>query len=244
MAKDLVANGKSADLIVANNVLAHVPDINDFCRGLATVLKADGVISFEFPHLLNLIKGKQFDTIYHEHFSYLSLVTVQRILAVAGLEVFDVETLPTHGGSLRVFAAHRGAKTLNASVGRMCEKEREFGIEKRESYSEFQTSIELLKDHFLRFLHNAKTSGKTVAAYGAAAKGNTLLNFAGVNADLISYVVDAAPSKQGKFLPGSHIPIYAPDFFKRSPTGYSTYSTVEYCKRDSRTEQKSKTYGH
>lgn len=214
LAKDLVANGKSADLVVANNVLAHVPDINDFCRGVATILKPDGVVSFEFPHLLNLIKEKQFDTIYHEHFSYLSLVAVQRILTSVGLEVFDVETLPTHGGSLRVFAAHKSARTVSASVARMRENEREFGLEKPETYTAFQHQIERLRDDFLSFLLAAKASGKSVAAYGAAAKGNTLLNFAGIRADLISYVVDAAPSKQGKFLPGSHIPIHAPSYLQ------------------------------
>jgi len=214
LAKDLVANGKSADLVVANNVLAHVPDINDFCRGVATILKPDGVVSFEFPHLLNLIKEKQFDTIYHEHFSYLSLVAAQRILTSVGLEVFDVETLPTHGGSLRVFAAHKSARTVSASVARMRENEREFGLEKPETYTAFQHQIERLRDDFLSFLLAAKASGKSVAAYGAAAKGNTLLNFAGIRADLIAYVVDAAPSKQGKFLPGSHIPIHAPSYLQ------------------------------
>lgn len=217
LAQQLKHDGKSADLIVANNVLAHVPDINDFCQGIATILKPQGVVTFEFPHLLNLIEQKQFDTIYHEHFSYLSLGTVQAILAEQGLEVFDVEALTTHGGSLRIFAAHKGAQNISASVELLQAKENTFGLFRRETYLGFQTEIEQIKNDFLAFLLEAKSKGQSVAAYGAAAKGNTLLNFAGVRPDLVSYVVDAAPSKQGKFLPGSHIPILPPSALREAP---------------------------
>lgn len=214
LAKELKQQGKQADLIVANNVLAHVPDINDFCAGIAELLKPNGVVSFEFPHLQNLIANKQFDTIYHEHFSYLSLASVTRILLAQGLDVFDVEKLPTHGGSLRVFAGINGAYEPSSNVERIRNAERTFGIETRGVYANFQRQVEHIKNNLLRFLLEAKSQGKTVAAYGAAAKGNTLLNFAGVKPDLIDYVVDAAPSKQGKFLPGSHIPIVPPSHFK------------------------------
>jgi SAM-dependent methyltransferase len=217
LAQDLVAKGKEADLIVANNVLAHVPDINDFCAGLKTLLKAKGVISFEFPHLQNLIKYKQFDTIYHEHFSYLSLVAVVRILRAQGLEIFDVTALPTHGGSLRVFAGHHGERLVEESVINTINAEHAFGLESLETYEGFQREIETMKDNLLKFLLEAKSQKKRVAAYGAAAKGNTLLNFAGIKPDLIEFVVDAAPAKQGKFLPGSHIPIVAPEQLEHTP---------------------------
>ncbi|MGJ8527845.1 methyltransferase domain-containing protein [Maritalea sp.] len=211
LATKLKANGKSADLVICNNVLAHVPDINDFCAGIKTVLNPNGVVSFEFPHLLNLIEQKQFDTIYHEHFSYLSLGVVERILRKVGFEIFDAEQLSTHGGSLRVFAGHQGVHPIAQNVDDVLARETEFGLFDRNTYLGFQTEVEKIKDAFLRFLLDAKAQGKAVAAYGAAAKGNTLLNFAGVRCDLISFVCDGAISKQGKYLPGSHIPILAPD---------------------------------
>ena len=199
-----------ADLVVANNVLAHVPDINDFVAGIAQLLKPHGRASIEFPHLLQLLKGNQFDTIYHEHYSYLSLRVVQRIAAEAGLDVVDVEQLPTHGGSLRVWLAKRGAMEPTAAVTMLLEDEFAAGLESLEAYEDFQRRAEATKDGLLQFLLRAKHDGKIVLGYGAAAKGNTLLNYAGIRADLLPAVSDQATSKQGKFLPGSHIPILPP----------------------------------
>lgn len=209
LARDLSAQGTSADLTVANNVLAHVPDINDFVAGFATLLKPQGVATFEFPHLLRLIAENQFDTIYHEHFSYLSLIAVQRIFAANGLTVFDAQELPTHGGSLRVFAqrSDTGTQPVTKKVGLLLQLEDEAGICSAAYYADFQGRSEKVKDDFVGFLIDAKRSGKIVAAYGAAAKGNTLMNFAGIRPDLIRYVVDKNPAKQGKFMPGSRIPI-------------------------------------
>ncbi|MFC1512828.1 methyltransferase domain-containing protein [Thermodesulfobacteriota bacterium] len=217
LAKELVTQGKQADLTTANNVLAHVPDINDFVAGFALLLKPSGVATFEFPHLLKLIEGNQFDTIYHEHFSYLSLISVQRIFETNGLTVFDVEELPTHGGSLRVFAqrCNSGKHACMSRVAKVIEREKHAGMETTEYYTDFQVRAEKVKDDILLFLIDAKRQGKTVAAYGAAAKGNTLLNFAGIRPDLLPYVCDAAPSKQGKYLPGSHIPILAPSALQK-----------------------------
>lgn len=213
LAKELVARGMQADLIAANNVLAHVPDINDFIRGFSILLKPHGVATFEFPHLLRLIEQKQFDTIYHEHFSYLSLSAVDRIFSANGLSVFDVEEHPTHGGSLRVFAqrSDTGVQAHCSRVDFLNEREAQVGMRSPEYYSDFQMSAEQVKDKFLEFLLEAKRLRKSVAAYGAAAKGNTLLNFAGVRSDLISFVVDRNPVKQGKYMPGSRIPILAED---------------------------------
>jgi hypothetical protein len=209
LAARLVAAGRRADLTAANNVLAHVPDINDFTAGFATLLAPAGVATFEFPHLLRLLADTQFDTIYHEHFSYLSLTAVARIFAANGLSVCDVEELPTHGGSLRVFAqrADTGSRPVHVNVARMLARERQAGLESRAAYEGFQRRAELVKHEFLEFLLEARRSGKTVAAYGAAAKGNTLLNFAGVRPELIACVADRNPAKQGKRLPGSRIPI-------------------------------------
>ena len=209
LAKQLVTEGKQADLTAANNVLAHVPDINDFVAGFAVLLKPGGVATFEFPHLLNLIELNQFDTIYHEHFSYLSLTAVQHIFAVNGLTVFDVQELPTHGGSLRVFAqrTETGSQVISDQVHLLLQKEERAGMLTTAYYAGFQRKAEKVKDDFVAFLIEAKRQGKTVAAYGAAAKGNTLMNFAGIRPDMISYVVDKNPSKQGKFMPGSRIPI-------------------------------------
>lgn len=209
LANQLVAKGLQADLTVANNVLAHVPDINDFVAGFSLMLKANGVATFEFPHLLNLIELNQFDTIYHEHFSYLSLTAVQHIFVANGLTIFDVQELPTHGGSLRVFAQRTdtGTQVINDSVTLMLQREECAGMHTTEYYTGFQACAEKVKDDFLTFLIEAKRQGKTVAAYGAAAKGNTLMNFAGIRPDLIRFVVDKNPAKQGKFMPGSRIPV-------------------------------------
>ena len=212
LADRLRAEGKQADLIAGNNVYAHVPDINDFTRGLKTALKLGGTITLEFPHLLRLIQQVQFDTIYHEHFSYLSLTAVNRIFSVAGLKVFDVVELPTHGGSLRVFGCHaEDSRSIMPAVSELLEKESEAGLLSLQVYKDFQGRAEEVKLGFLGFLIEQKKAGKLVGAYGAAAKGNTLMNFAGVKPDLLPFVVDAATSKQGKFMPGSHLPIVAPD---------------------------------
>lgn len=211
LAKKLAAEGKRADLIIGNNVYAHVPDINDFTRGLKSVLKPDGVITLEFPHLMRLIEQAQFDTVYHEHFSYLSLQSVERIFTQAGLRIWDVEELTTHGGSLRIYGCHaEDARPTTDAVARVHGDEKRNGLLDIETYLGFQTRANQVKDNLLAFLIAQKKQGKTVAAYGAAAKGNTLLNYAGVKPDLLPYVCDAAPSKQGKFLPGSHIPIQHP----------------------------------
>ncbi len=207
----LVNKSKAADLIVANNVLAHVPDINDFLKGVAILLKSDGVATFEFPSLVNMVEECQFDTVYHEHFSYLSLTTVEKAMRSSGLEGFDVEELPTHGGSLRVFAQRvdGGRQPVSAAVEAMLQQEKHIGVCSAEYYRPLQQRAEAVKNAFLSFLLDARRSGLKVAAYGAAAKGNTLLNFAGVRPDLLRYVVDRNPEKQGKYLPGSRIPIVA-----------------------------------
>ena len=209
LARQFVAEGKQADLTVANNVLAHVPDINDFVAGFTSLLKPSGVATFEFPHLLNLMELNQFDTIYHEHFSYLSLTAVQHTFAANGLTVFDVQELPTHGGSLRVFAQRTdtGSQLISDQVCILLQKEESAGMRTAAYYSGFQGKTEKVKDDFVVFLIDAKRQGKSVAAYGAAAKGNTLMNFAGIRPDLIRFVVDKNPAKQGKFMPGSRIPI-------------------------------------
>ncbi|MEM0952917.1 MAG: class I SAM-dependent methyltransferase [Pseudomonadota bacterium] len=212
LACNLKQAGKSADLIVGNNVYAHVPDINDFTAGLAAALKPEGVITLEFPHLLQLLEFGQFDTIYHEHFSYLSLVTVQRIFRRAGLRIFDVEELTTHGGSLRIYGCMEDSSHVSSpAVDAILDRERSAGLEREVTYRSFQERTERTKARFLEFLLSAKGRGETVAAYGAAAKGNTLLNYAGIRPDLISVAYDAAPSKQGKYLPGSHIPVLSPE---------------------------------
>ena len=200
-----------ADLVVANNVLAHVPDINDFVAGIALLLKPTGQASIEFPHLLRLLAGNQFDTIYHEHYSYLSLRVVARVAATFGLDVVDVETLPTHGGSLRVWLAHRGATQPTASVSAVLSAEAEAGLETLDAYAGFQQRAEGTKHALMEFLLQAKRQGQRVFGYGAAAKGNTLLNYAGIKADLLPAVADRALSKQGKLLPGSHIPVISPE---------------------------------
>lgn len=209
LAKELAAQGKQADLTAANNVLAHVPDINDFVAGFAMLLKPLGVATFEFPHLLKLVAENQFDTIYHEHFSYLSLTAVERIFSANGLSVFDVQEHSTHGGSLRVFAqrSDTGQHARNARVDELLQREAEAGMLSADYYTGFQDKSNRVKNDFIAFLVEAKRQGKTVAAYGAAAKGNTLMNYAGIRPDLISFVVDRNPAKQGKYMPGSRIPI-------------------------------------
>lgn len=216
LAEQLVAQGRQADLAIANNVLAHVPDINDFAAGFALLLKPEGVATFEFPHLVRLIDGNQFDTIYHEHFSYLSLHAVERVFAQAGLTVFDVEELPTHGGSLRVYArrADGEPRREHARVAAVRELETVRGIGLARYYLDLQPHAERIKDDLLSFLIHARRRGEKVAGYGAAAKGNTLLNFAGVRRDLLAFVADRNPAKQGKYLPGSRIPIVAEDVLR------------------------------
>ena len=206
---------KSADLVLGNNIFAHVPDINDFTMGLKKVLKPDGIVTLEFPHLLRLLEGNQFDTIYHEHFSYLSLHTASRIFKQAGLIIWDVETLSTHGGSLRVYGCNtENSRKISTSVKDVFAEEQSSGLNKISTYLGFQGRVDRIKTDLLFYLTEQKRAGKIVAAYGAAAKGNTLLNYAGVTPDLVSFVCDAAPSKQGKYMPGSHIPIFPPHILR------------------------------
>ncbi len=215
LAATLVEQGRTADLVIGNNVFAHVPDINDFTAGMKRVLKPGGTITLEFPHLMRLVEQTQFDTVYHEHFSYLSLHTTCSIFAAAGLRVFDVEELPTHGGSLRVYGCHEDdERSQTAAVRSVLEAEARSGLRDLATYRAFQASADAVKDALLVFLIEQKRQGKRVAAYGAAAKGNTLLNYAGVKKDLVSFICDAAPSKQGKFTPGAHIPIVAPSMLE------------------------------
>jgi len=208
----LASEGRQADLIAGNNVYAHVPDINDFSLGLKAVLKPGGIITLEFPHLMRLIEFSQFDTIYHEHFSYLSLYTVSKIFKVAGLRIWNVEELSTHGGSLRVYGCHENdPRQVLPVVQVILDKENECGLRDLSVYEAFQAKADVIKNSFLEFLIAQKKLDKRVAAYGAAAKGNTLLNYAGVKPDLLSFVCDAAVAKQNKFMPGSHIPILKPE---------------------------------
>ena len=209
LAMRLAKEGKAADLLVGNNVLAHVPDINDFVAGLTIALKPAGVVTMEFPHLMRLIEKNQFDTIYHEHFSYLSFHTAKAIFAAHGLELFDVEELPTHGGSLRIYAKHRedASHPVSSAVVELEQEETRRGMFELEYYQSFQQKIDGVKNSLVSFLIEKKRQGKKIVAYGAAAKGNTLLNYCGIRKDLIPFVVDASPHKQGKFLPGVHIPV-------------------------------------
>ena len=209
LATQLAKEGKKADLIAGNNVLAHVPDINDFVKGLKILLNRGGVITLEFPHLLKLIQYNQFDTIYHEHYSYLSFHTVKQIFEKQGLELFDVDEIPTHGGSLRIYAKHKGdfSKKISENVAKLLKKEDNAHLTNIRTYQGFQLKANKVKNDFLLFLLKAKKENKHIVGYGAAAKGNTLLNYCGIKKDLIDFVVDASPHKQGKFLPSSHIPI-------------------------------------
>ena len=211
VAKKLADKGSLADLICGNNVYAHVPDINDFTRGLKIILKPGGVINLEFPHLLRLIENNQFDTVYHEHFSYLSLTAVDSIFSSSGLKIFDVEELPTHGGSLRIYGCHQDdPRFISGNVDKLFKLEIDFGLKDLNLYKSFQKKADKVKDDLLFFLIEQKRLGKSVVAYGAAAKGNTLMNYAGIKSDLIQYVCDASPSKQNLFTPGSHLRIFSP----------------------------------
>jgi hypothetical protein len=214
-ASELAKVGKQANLIIGNNVYAHVPDINDFTAGLKAALKPSGIITLEFPHLLSLIRFSQFDTVYHEHYSYLSLQSVKRIFEIAGLRVFDVEQIATHGGSLRVYGCHGDdPRTDYEAVTNILAEEIAGGLQDVATYRQFQDKADKVKNDFLAFLIEANRAGNSVAAYGAAAKGNTLINYAGVKPDLVSFACDAAAAKQGRFMPGSHIPILPPNILK------------------------------
>lgn len=212
LATELVADGKRADLLIGNNVLAHVPDIKDFVAGLEILLAPSGTITLEFPHLLNLIREVQFDTIYHEHFSYLSLLAVERIFGAHGLSVVDVRELPTHGGSIRIYVRHAtSSSTVSAEVERLRALERSAGLHDLETYRRFNQSVIRCKRRLLQFLIEAQEHGKRVVGYGAPAKGNTLLNYCAVRCDMLSFTVDRSPHKQGSFLPGTRIPVLSPD---------------------------------
>ena len=211
VANELAASDKKADLICGNNVYAHVPDINDFTEGLKIALKEDGVVNLEFPHLMRLIENNQFDTVYHEHFSYLSLGTVAEIFSSVGLRIFDVEEISTHGGSLRIYGCHANdSRSTTKAVIDLLAIEVDFGLKALNVYKSFQAKANKVKNDFLSFLIEQKRLGKSIAGYGAAAKGNTLMNYAGLKNDLIDFVCDAAPSKQNKYMPGSHLPILHP----------------------------------
>ena len=221
IAKELASKQQQADLIAGNNVYAHVPDINDFTRGLKVALKLNGTITLEFPHLMRLIEHTQFDTIYHEHFSYLSFYTVQRIFKEAGLRIWDVEELPTHGGSLRIYGCHEeDGRIASGNVIALLAEEAKRGLQTIATYKNFQARANKVKNDLLTFLIEQKREGKKVVAYGAAAKGNTLLNYAGVKPDLLPFVCDAAAAKQGKYMPGTHIPIFSPAALENSKPDY------------------------
>ncbi len=221
-AKDLVAKYGRADLLIGNNVLAHVPDLNDFVKGLRELLASDGAATLEFPHLQRLIEGNQFDTIYHEHFSYFSFSTVVKIFQSHGLTIFDVEELPTHGGSLRTFAklAENAATTVEASVERLLEREDRLGYLDLKTYSAFADKVRETKRKLLEFLIDVKRDGKTVVGYGAPGKGNTLLNYCGIRSDFLDYTVDRSPHKQGNFTPGTRIPIHPPEMIEVTKPDY------------------------
>lgn len=214
-------NKLKADLIIGNNVYAHVPNLNDFTRGLKVLLNQNGVITLEFPHLMELLKHIQFDTIYHEHFSYLSLYTVDTIFKKFGLRIFDVEQLVTHGGSLRIYACHNESERETLpSVSAILEEEFNYGLQSLKVYENFQDKVNTIKNNLLEFLISKRKAGYSVAAYGAAAKGNTLLNYSGLKTDLVDFVCDAAIAKQGRFMPGSHIPIKNPDYLKENKVDF------------------------
>jgi SAM-dependent methyltransferase len=216
-----ISINQKADLVIANNVLAHVPDINDFCSGVGIVLKHDGVATFEFPHLLNLIKLCQFDTIYHEHYSYLSLYAVKKIFEANGLYIFDVQKIGTHGGSLRVYACPAIAqREATSAIDEILAEEEILGLNALKIYQDFQSRVAGLKNQLLKFLIDSRLAGKLVVGYGAAAKGNTLLNFAGIKEDLLPYICDESIYKQNKMLPGSHIPVYSPEKLAARPPDY------------------------
>lgn len=221
-ARAMVAAGEQADLLVGNNVLAQVPDLNDFVAGMKIALKPTGVITMEFPHLLRLMEGNQFDTIYHEHFSYFSLLTVEKILAAHGLTIFDVDELPTHGGSLRIYARHvdQAAHRPTESVTALRAGEERAGLNRMDAYGAFEEQVKETKRKLLEFLIGARRDGKTVAGYGAPGKGNTLLNYCGIRTDFVDYTVDRNPYKHGKFLPGTHIPVHHPGRIRETRPDY------------------------
>lgn len=221
-AEELALEGKYADLLIGNNVLAHVPDVNDFVKGMKTILKSQGIITMEFPHLMRLIDENQFDTIYHEHFSYFSFTVVNRIFAHHDLKIFDVEELPTHGGSLRIYACHSEdrSKVTKKRVKNLLEREEADGFENLNFYLAFNEKVKATKRAILYFMNKSKNEGKSIVGYGAPAKGNTLLNYCGIRKDYIDYTVDRSPHKQGYFLPGTHIPIYHPDKIKETQPDY------------------------
>jgi hypothetical protein len=222
LAAELRGKGVAADLLLGNNVLAHVPALNDFVAGMKTLLREDGVITMEFPHLLCLMRENQFDTIYHEHFSYFSLLTAERLFAAHGLAIFDVQKLATHGGSLRIFATHAGGKrhAQSAAVAALENEERAAGLDRLEAYSAFSAQVMRAKRLLLRFLIEAKEAGKKVVGYGAPAKGNTLLNYCGIRSDFLDYTVDRSPHKQGRLLPGTRIPVFAPERIAQTRPDY------------------------
>jgi 2-polyprenyl-3-methyl-5-hydroxy-6-metoxy-1,4-benzoquinol methylase len=222
LAQELANTKKQADLLIGNNVLAHVPNLNEFIASLKIVLKSNGIITLEFPSLLQLIDQNQFDTIYHEHFSYFSCLTIEKILTHHGLNLFDVEELRTHGGSFRIYIRHQGnsANNISENVSRIKLMEKNYGLDKLSSYRNFSKQIEETKHQLCQFLTKAKQSGKSIVAYGAPAKGNTLLNYCGIGTDLIDYTVDINPHKQGCFLPGTHIPIFHPEKIKTTKPDY------------------------
>lgn len=223
-ANRFASEGKHADLLLGNNVLAHVPDLNDFVSGLKVLLKPQGVITMEFPHLLRLMEETQFDTIYHEHFSYFSLLVVEKVFDAQGLSIFDVEELPTHGGSLRIYARHKEVsserRAVSSNVTDVINKEIEAGLNRLKTYLLFEEKVKETKRELIEFLTMAKQEGKTIVGYGAPAKGNTLLNYCGVKTDFVDYAVDRSPHKQGLFLPGTHIPICHPDKIKETRPDY------------------------
>lgn len=222
LAEKLVSERRSADLVLGNNVLAQVPDLNDFVEGLKVLLKPEGVLTLEFPHLLKLIELNEFDTIYHEHFSYFSMLTTVRLMEAHGLKVFDVEELLSHGGSLRVFACRQEAKThpVELSVARVIQDEERAGLSATGGYTKFAKQVKETKLSLLEFLLKAAREGKSVAGYGAPGKSATLLHYCGIGKDLIEYTVDRSPYKQGRFLPGTHIPIYPPDHIRETKPDY------------------------
>ncbi|MBE0697335.1 MAG: methyltransferase domain-containing protein [Anaerolineaceae bacterium] len=221
-ARKLSAEGRQADLMIGNNVLAQVPDINDFVGGMKILLKPQGVITMEFPHLMRLVAENQFDTIYHEHFSYFSLVAVEKIFAAHGITLFDVEELPTHGGSLRIYGRHTedATKPVGERILELRAREEKAGLKGMQYYASFSEQVKETKRKLLEFLIEAKRAGKVIAGYGAPGKGNTLLNYCGIRTDFIDYTVDRNPYKQGKFLPGTHIPIYAPEKIRETKPDY------------------------
>lgn len=221
-ATELVKEGKQADLLIGNNVLAHVPNLNEFVEGMKILLKQTGIITLEFPHLFQLIQQNQFDTIYHEHFSYFSLFTTVKVFSSHDLTIFDVEEIPTHGGSLRIYVKHSKYDSIPKSknVAKILEKEIKFGLENISTYTSFMQKVKKVRKNSKEFFNSAKNSGKKIVCYGAPAKGNTLLNYCGIGTDFVDYVVDRNPYKQGLFLPGTHIPIKNPEYVKKTKPNY------------------------